>query len=184
MLLQERLKEILRYIPETGKFVWKISRSGIRGVGSVAGCFDNKGYIIITVDRKPYKAHRLAWLYTYGYLPENQIDHLNGICSDNRIENLREVSVACNMQNTKTYSHNTSGFPGVSCNKRDQQWYAAIRIQGKSYYLGCYKTSLDAALARYTAEVQCPKWTCNHRSELVMAIKKAWPKFHQGVYNE
>ncbi|RUM43548.1 MAG: hypothetical protein DSY80_05450 [Desulfocapsa sp.] len=34
-----------------------------------------------------------------------------------------------------------------------------------------------SALARYTEEVQNPNWTCNHRSELVKAIKTQWSGF-------
>jgi len=175
-LTQDRLKELLDYDPETGEFVWKISKRGIRA-GSVAGTLKPIGYICIRVDGKLYRAHRLAWLYTYGYFPENQIDHLNGIRDDNRITNLREVSQFCNMQNQKTRSDNTSGFPGVCWRKQRRKWKAQIQIQGKRYGLGYYDTALDAALARYIEEIWNPNWTCNHRSELIKAIKKTWPEF-------
>jgi len=178
MLTQSRLKEVLSYDPETGKFVRKVSRSNSVKVGSVAGTLSPLGYTQIRVDGKRYLAHRLAWLYTHGYFPENQIDHLNGIRNDNRIKNLREVSNACNLQNTKIRSDNTSGFPGVYWHKQRRKWGAYIQIQGKPYHLGLYDTALGAALARYTAEVQCPGWTCNHRSELTKAIKARWPGFN------
>jgi len=176
MLTQDRLKELLSYDPDSGKFTWKISRGGVRA-GSVADSLNSLGYIRIGVDGKTYKAHRLAWLYTYGYDPEHGIDHKNGIRNDNRISNLREVSQVCNMQNTKVSSNNTSGFPGVSWQKQRQKWVAQIMVQGKKYGLGYYEDPLDAALARYTEEIQNPNWTCNHRSELVRAIKAQWPKF-------
>jgi len=178
MLTQDRLKEVLSYNPETGKFVWRVGRTGTAKAGSVAGYLNPLGYIQIMVDGKLYKAHRLAWLHVHGYSPENQVDHLNGIRDDNRITNLREVSNACNLQNTKTYSTNTSGFPGVHWNKRDRKWQAYIRIQGKQYNLGYHDTALDAALARYTEEAWNPNWHCNHRSELVKAIKARWPEFN------
>ena len=176
MLTQDRLKKVLSYNPDSGKFIRRISKNQIK-IGSVAGYLHHTGYIQIRVDGKQYQAHRLAWLYIHGYFPENQIDHKNGIRDDNRITNLREVSMVCNMQNQKTRSTNTSGFPGVGWNKQSQKWIAHIRIQGKLLHLGLYETALNAALARYTVEVQCPNWSCNHRSELVRAIKALWPEF-------
>jgi len=170
MLTQEKLKEILSYDPETGIFVW-IKR------GKVAGSLNSKGYIHLRVDKKSYQVHRLAWLYTYGYFPEHDIDHLNGIRNDNRVENLREVSRACNLQNQKINSKNTSGFPGVCWHKQLKKWMARGMLQQKHVYLGYYHSPLEAALARFTWEVQCQHWTCNYRGELVKAIKEAWPEF-------
>ena len=177
MLTQDRLKEVLSYDPDSGKFIWKISTSNRVKAGSVAGTLNSTGYIYIRVDGKKYLAHRLAWLHAYGYDPEHGIDHLNGVRDDNRISNLREVSQSCNLQNTKTYSRNTSGFPGVSWDKWRRKWRAQIRSQGRNHFLGYYEDSLEAALARYTEEIWDSKWACNHRSELVKAIKKSWPGF-------
>ncbi len=171
MLTQKKLKEILSYDPESGVFT-RIK------TGKVAGSLRSDGYIHLRVGKKLYFAHRLAWLYVHGYFPENQIDHLNGIRNDNRLENLREVSQACNTQNCKISSRNTSGFPGVNRHKQRKKWQARGMLQQKHVYLGLYPSPLDAALARFTWEVQCSNWTCNHRSELVKAIKEAWPGFN------
>ncbi len=172
---QKRLREVLDYDPATGIFIWL---EGQRK-GRDAGCISSNGYVYIKIDRKSYFAHRLAYLYTYGYFPEYEIDHLSGIKNDNGLSNLREVSRVCNLQNQKVYKNNTSGFPGVCWQKQHKKWMAGVRLQRKRIHLGYYQTALDAALARLSWEVQCPHWTCNHRGELVKAIKEAWPDFNE-----
>ena len=178
-LTQARLKELLNYDPETGIFTRKTTPGGTAKKGNAAGAPHGDGYLSIMVDRKNYLIHRLAWFYIHEYLPEHDIDHLNGIRDDNRICNLREVSRSCNLQNQRIYSNNTSGFPGVCWHKRDKKWTVKIRTRGKRKSLGYYQTALNAALARLTEEIWNPNWTCNHRSELVKAIKAAWPEFNE-----
>lgn len=177
ILTQAELKRQLLYNPETGLFTWLVSNSNRVKIGSIAGNINKDGRIEIGINKKVYKAHRIAWLYVHGYLPELGIDHINGNASDNRINNLRHVSQRCNMQNCKISSNNTSGFPGVCWHKQNNNWLAAIMINRKKCNLGSHPTALEAALARYTAEVCDPRWTCNYRSELVKAIKRAWPEF-------
>lgn len=177
MITQKRLKELLHYDPETGVFTRKHRSSNRINVGDAAGCIHHSGYRHIRVEGKTYIAHRLAWLFIDGYMPEFQIDHLNGIRDDNRFKNLRHVSNICNAQNAKISSNNTSSFPGVIWNKKNKKWVAKARINYIYVYLGSYENILDAALARFTAEEQCPTWTCNYRSELVKAIKESWPGF-------
>ncbi len=177
-LTQERLKEVLNYNPTTGIFIQKKKRQGVC-VGNEAGYLGSNGYRYISIDGKNYRSHRLVWLFIEGYLPENEIDHLNGKRNDNRLSNLREASRRCNAQNCKIYLTNTSGFPGVSWSKRYKNWQAKIMINNKHYYLGSYDTALDAALARLTEEVNNTNWHCNHRGELVKAIKRAWPDFNE-----
>lgn len=177
-LTQAELKRQLRYDPETGVFT-RVSTSNRRfRLGSVAGSTNADGYLSIMVLGSRHQAHRLAWLYVYGYFPEHQIDHRNGKRDDNRLENLRHVSQYCNMQNIKTNSRNTSGFPGVSWHKKTCRWRAIIMICKERIHIGSYTTTLEAALARYNFEVVDSRWTCNHRSKLAKAIKKAWPEFN------
>jgi len=176
-LTQERLKELLYYHPDTGVFFRKIDRGG-RRAGTEAGSLHPSGYVHIRVDHISYKAHRLAWLYMEGYFPEHEVDHLKGILSDNRWNEIRHATHGCNLQNQKKYKNNISGFPGVSWEYKNKIWRSTININKKSYCVGLYHDPLEAALARYTAEIQCPEWTCNHRSELVKAIKNAWPEFN------
>ena len=177
MLTQKRLKELLHYDPETGIFTWRAKRSGVIRGNMVAGGVNGAGYIHIKIQGKSHKAHRLAFLYMEGYFPEYHVDHKYGIKDDNRWSEISHVTRACNLQNSKLYSSNSSGFSGVNWNKRSKRWLSWAMLNGQSISLGYHPTALDAALARLTWEMQCSKWTCNHRSELVIAIKKAWPEF-------
>ena len=89
-LTAERLREVMSYDPETGVLTWrkKTGRKGRVVVGRAAGNYDPDGYICVRIDRKNYKAHRLAWLYVYGTWPDNRIDHIDGIKDNNAITNL------------------------------------------------------------------------------------------------
>lgn len=119
-LTQERLKEVLEYVPETGVFIWikkthhKVSKIK---VGQVAGTVTVQGYVHITIDGYIYRAHRLVWLYVYGCFPDTEdkcfVDHIDQNRSNNRVANLRVVSGSENMRNQKMHSTNTSGFFGV-----------------------------------------------------------------------
>ena len=148
MLTQERLKELFDYDPETGNFVRLIGRSGPNArVGDIAGCDNGQGYIRIYVDGKPFKAHRLAWLYVHGHMPK-EIDHANRDRSDNRIGNLRDVSRSQNRMNSGAYRNNTSGLTGVSWYPQTKKWKAQIQRQGKKKALG-YFESKEAAHEAY-----------------------------------
>lgn len=152
--LYERLHELLDYDPETGVFTRKVGRGGTGRKSSIAGFINDRGYRRIKIDCKPYSAHRLAWLYVYGYMPENEIDHKNRIKDDNRICNLREVSHHCNMRNKTTYKNNRSGIVGVTWHKRDKIWQSVIRVNNKNIHLGYFDNKLLAAKARRKAELE------------------------------
>ena len=150
---QNRLKELLDYSLETGLFKWKIAHSRRVHAGDVAGSLSPKGYILIGVDGCVYRAHRLAWLYVYGKFPEHYIDHINRIKADNRIENLRDVSITVNNENQKyAPSHNKScGVLGVSREKNHRRWRAVITTGGKQVHIGYFDT-IEEAEAAYVAE--------------------------------
>lgn len=147
-LTQDRLKELLHYDPDTGVFTWKVSRGNARA-GSVAGSVDgHHGYWLIGIDGGNHRAHRLAWFYVYGTQPDEQIDHINGVRSDNRINNLREATNSQNQRNTGARSHNTSGFKGVRWHKASGKYCAAIQHKGKRHHLGLF-SGPDEAHAAY-----------------------------------
>lgn len=151
-VLLKELKEVLDYNPNTGIFIWKIDictgKNNNRILvhkGERAGCVSND-YRYIKYNGKKYAEHRLAYLFTYGYIPE-YIDHINGNKSDNRISNLRECTKAQNGQNKPKLSNNTSGYKGVFINPKSGKYIAKIRIDGDLCYIGTFDTPELAAKA-------------------------------------
>ena len=151
-LTAEYLRSVLHYDPETGIFTRKVSTSRSVKVGDVAGCSNGDGYLRLWLQSRLYLAHRLAWLYVYGEWPEDQLDHINRIRTDNRIANLREVSHKQNGQNRSKSSNNTSGHPGTYWLKQNSKWQAGITHNQKNIYLGCFNTIEEALSARKAAE--------------------------------
>lgn len=143
-LTQALLKEYLSYEPETGNFTWSKQFTNRCKVGSIAGTL-MKGYIRIGLHGQRYDAHRLAWLYVYGKWPKLEIDHINHYRADNRINNLREATHSQNNCNVRLKSNNTSGYKGVSFNKKLKKWQVTIEVSGKSCYGGIFGSQIDAA---------------------------------------
>jgi hypothetical protein len=82
----------------------------------------------------------------YGEEPPAQIDHINGIKTDDRLCNLRAADNAQNNRNRPAQGNNTSGFKGVS--KKRRQWRARISVNGTEHSLGTFDTP-EAAAAAY-----------------------------------
>ena len=151
MISSDILKEVLDYNPATGDFVWKVSIGGVR-VGARAGSNHPSGYREIKIFCSVYRAHRLAWLHTHGEFPSDQIDHINGKRSDNRIINLRAASSTENNRNSKTSTRNTSGVVGVGWEVIAGRWRAYIGNENKLIRLGNFTDWFEAVCARKSAE--------------------------------
>jgi len=151
MITQEELKEILEYDRDSGLFVWKKSK-GSKKAGEIAGSISGHGYIVIMINKINYMAHRLAFLYEYGYIP-TQVDHDNQNRKDNRLANLNASDEKENMKNKTKYNNNRSGVAGVNWNKNANRWEARISIDGKRKSLGKFVEFSEAVNARKNAEV-------------------------------
>jgi hypothetical protein len=138
--------ERLTYLPETGEFFYNKDVSCRMKKGFIAGYKNKNGYIVIGIKGKIFQAHRLAWLFVFGVFPDKEIDHINGIKTDNRISNLRNVSKIVNLQNIKkAFKHNlSSGLLGVSLVKKSGKYKSRININGKTKHLGCFDTAEEA----------------------------------------
>lgn len=135
MMIYE-IKNILSYNPENGCFLWLVNRSNGVKAGDSPGRVDKEGYLRITILGKAFGAHRLAWLFWHGELPNPGIDHINGNRLDNRISNLRLASISQNNQNRKSV--------GATFNKKVGKWQAQIKKGDKSFYLGVFETKDEA----------------------------------------
>lgn len=147
----DELRAILHYDPLTGVFT-RIRSAHPHRVGAVVGSV-SRGYILIGLLGKLYKAHRLAWLYVYGTWPKDQIDHINRNRSDNRIANLRDVTNQQNMCNVGVKADNTSGHSGISWDRRRSRFRVRITRNYKAAHLGYFKSFDEAVAARLKAEV-------------------------------
>jgi len=151
MLTAERLRALVEYCPQTGDFRWKVYRAPNAKAGDVAGVIAPDGYIQIYIDNRPYKAHRLAWLWMKGEWPSLTIDHRDTVRANNKWENLREASQAQNSANCGKRSINTSGYKGVCFDRSKRKWMAQIQIAGRCKHLGYHATPKDAHDAYATA---------------------------------
>jgi hypothetical protein len=128
-LEQSFLKEIFEY--KDGDLIRK---------DKVAGCLHKAGYRQIKINNLIYPAHRLVWVYHNGSINENmQIDHINGIKYDNRIENLRLVTAQENC-----FNRSRLNAKGYTWNKDVSKWQASIWVKGKMKYLGLFSNERDA----------------------------------------
>lgn len=166
-----KLRLLLDYTPETGELVWKtrttdwfngepakldeIARlwnaayAGKRALANTCG----NGYAHGTVLGYIAKAHRVIWALMTGAWPIDQIDHVNGIRSDNRWSNLRQVTNRINSQNSAMRKDNTSGFSGVRFDQRRNKWQARIVKDGRERHLGYFDDIASAAAARERAKL-------------------------------
>lgn len=164
------LRKLLDYNPDTGILTFKerpreMFTNGYRS-GSAQHATWNKryankpacnigsgGYVRVNLLGERYFAHRLIWRMVTGDVPA-EVDHINGVRTDNRWCNLRAVDRAGNMQNLNIRSDNTSGVTGVSKCKRDGVYIAYITVKGKMIVLGRFETLKEAADARQKANIQ------------------------------
>ena len=145
----EEVRQIFVYTD--GKLLWNIETAKTKK-GTVAGS-NSHGYIEIKYKQKRYLAHRLIWCYAHGKWPSGMIDHIDGNKSNNRIENLRDVSNAVNQQNHQSIrSDNKTGVRGVVYRQSTNRYLVQIRMFGKNKYIGSYKTIEEATAARKQAE--------------------------------
>jgi hypothetical protein len=147
------VKKLWRYEPDTGLLYWtdapevypsKRGKQAFTSVGNHRyGQTNYHGTVVL--------AHRIAWVLVHGHWPE-QIDHINGVRTDNRLINLRNVNASENRRNAQKASNNKSGFNGVSWDRVNEKWVVRIKTLGGKYAnLGRFESIQNAINTRISA---------------------------------
>lgn len=154
----EVLRQLLRYEPDTGKLFWQVRAVSWFANGAYAASWNTKyagkeaftakdrdGYYAGSVLGRIIRAHRVIFAIVNGHWPKHQVDHVNGIRSDNTSKNLRAATCSENARNKTACASNSSGFKGVHFCKDTGRWRAVLRINGRTKYLGRFYSAEEAA---------------------------------------
>lgn len=145
-MTSQEVRQLFDY-HQDGHLLWKIKSSFRTNIGDKAGSRNSQGYIQISYKAKKYKAHRLILMW-HGIELGDEVDHIDGNKTNNKIDNLRSVSKNQNQWNSKTRKDNVSGVKGVRWHKRDCKWAVSFRVNKKLHSFGYYD---DLELAELVA---------------------------------
>lgn len=163
---QSIVRLVLDYDADTGVLRWRAREMTMfssthrckvwnsQHAGKEAGSINSQGYLDVRLDGKLHRAHRLAWIHVNGALNGLQVDHINGVKTDNRLINLRAVSQLENGRNQRLGTNNTSGVNGVCWDKQHKKWRAQIGVKGRRVLIGVFADMQEAIVARLRVERQ------------------------------
>lgn len=159
------IKDFFKYNPSTGEITRKTPPSKYFScdkkrdeyfqkvsISSPFKTIATGGYLKGSFYKKDYSAHRVAWFLFYGFWPSLHIDHIDGNRKNNKISNLRQVTVSLNNKNLSISKRNKTGCVGVSWDNQNKKWRACIRIDKKTINLGRFTDIESAISARKDAE--------------------------------
>lgn len=139
------LEAVLSYDPESGIVTRK---------GAAIGGRNSSGYLTATVFGRGYLLHRLIWQLVHGDVNGKQVDHINGIKTDNRLSNLRAASDQTNSWNKGLRKSKAVPFKGVILDRERGSYRAQIVHDGRKFNLGRYDTAEAAAAAYRRAAIR------------------------------
>jgi hypothetical protein len=163
---QTQLKEIFTYNYDNGSLIWntrsdRLTAWNDRFAGQIAGCQLHSGYIQIRLNTRNYRAHRIIFKLIHNKEPE-QIDHIDGNRSNNKIENLRAATPKINVRNSSKRKDNTSGITGVRYigphrfKPYEARWYDDGILKAKSF------VTLNEAIEHREREIKKRNYTNRH----------------------
>ena len=147
-IIPDDVLRLVKYNPD-GVLTWLPRQDGSLFpstlVGLPAGAIQSKGYVKFRSGGRGYFCHRVVWHMFHGPTVL-QVDHINGVRHDNRIENLRLADYYQNSRNTKPRADGVSRFKGVSPAPKGK-WQARIRVDGRKTQIGTFACEIEAAMA-------------------------------------
>lgn len=163
------VNKLLVYKPETGELFWRYRHRiwfpsfkawktwNLQNMGKLAGTEvanrDTGDYIQVSLFKRRYYAHRLAYLLTKKRWPADKIDHWDGNGLNNKWKNLRDATDAQNAQNhSRRRNKKGSKYKGVMIHHNKQyketgvpnRWTAYIGVSGEYKYLGLFDDEKEA----------------------------------------
>ena len=141
---------VFSYDKQSGRLLWRGGKKG-RGCveGKEAGTNAHHGYRAVMVDGKKHYVHRIVWEMNNGEISSSLcIDHIDGDRSNNRLENLRLLSLSLNQRNTVIPKNNPLGIIGVYRKAK------GFVVQCANQYVGFYGDFFQACCARKSAELR------------------------------
>ncbi len=113
---------------------------------------DKDGYLTLVFKGRQYFVHRVLWLLHKGTWPLAQIDHINGIRTDNRIANLRDVSRKTNLQNRRCRTQGRMDLPLGVVEDGPKRYRASVASNGAQLHVGTFATPQEAHAAYVQAK--------------------------------
>jgi hypothetical protein len=139
------LREMFSYDEESGVLHWRNGRGHKMRPMSRAGWVHKQGACMyVEFSGRKYKVHRVIWKIVTGSDPVSEIDHINGVGTDNRWCNLRAATHLQNMRNARRRIDNESGFKGVGFHRQMNKWRARLQVDGVEKSLGLFDTAEEA----------------------------------------
>lgn len=135
--------------------------------GDVVGCRNKKGYWTFNFNHKHYQAHRvIAEMLIKRLETEDEVDHINNIKGDNRLQNLRVVERTINLRNKGMYLSNKTGLTGVCLNIKTNQWGTIQYWVARWYDIGGTLKGKHFRIDKLGSE-EAYRLACEYRTKMI-----------------